>query len=342
MRISVIMGGPSAEHEVSLASGREICANLDREKYQIAAVVVSRSKEFYFCDATQVAPSLDELASPGQCAKFLGPLAASQSRQLWEQTDVALLGLHGEFGEDGLIQGYLDTVGVCYTGSDIFASAVGMNKIASKILLESARLTTPPSLLYGPLHPSATPDTIIEKLGLPCFVKCPQSGSSRLMGMADDREKLEQLCSSLLQNCSDLLVEKAVSGDEYSCPVLEYPDGSLKTLPPVLIKPAASSFFDYTAKYTEGASEEIVPAPCSRKLTEQLQEAAKIAHTTLGCSGLSRTDMIVENDTLYVLEINTLPGLTPASLAPKSFAAQGGTYSQLLDILIDTARKKIK
>jgi D-alanine-D-alanine ligase len=122
--------------------------------------------------------------------------------------------------------------------------------------------------------------------------------------------------------------------------VLEYPDGTLRALPPVYIQPVSASFFDYSAKYDDGGSREIVPAPCPEELQERLRHAALCAHSTLRCSGLTRTDMILSAGTLYVLEINTLPGLTPASLAPKSFAAAGGTYPELLDILIQTALKR--
>ena len=133
------------------------------------------------------------------------------------------------------------------------------------------------------------------------------------------------------------MIETGISGEEYSCAVLEYPDGKLRTMPPILIRPVSSSFFDYTAKYTPEACEEIVPAPCSSQLKEQIQKSALLAHKALQCSGLTRTDMIYDGTTLSVLEINTLPGLTPASLVPKAFAAMDGTYSQLLDIIIQTA-----
>ena len=248
--------------------------------------------------------------------------------------------MHGEFGEDGVMQGFLDTIGIPYTGSGILASAAGMNKIVSKKLYESEGLTTPPSSLFGKYHSSVTIETLIEKHAFPCFVKCPQSGSSRLLARVQNREELEQCLKEFSQHANELLIESAVSGEEYSCPVLEFPDGSLTALSPILIKPVSASFFDYTAKYATGGSEEIVPAPCSEELTRRIQTAAVKAHTILNCSGLSRTDMIVANDILYILETNTLPGLTPASLAPKAFAVTGKSYADLLDILIETALAK--
>ena len=157
------------------------------------------------------------------------------------------------------------------------------------------------------------------------------------MDRADSKESLEKTIKELSKNSNEFIIETNISGDEYSCPVLEYPDGSLRPLPPILIRPVESAYFDYTAKYTAGACEEIAPAPCSEDLTKRLQEVSLKVHRTLKCQGLSRTDMIVKDDVIYVLETNTLPGLTSASLVPKSFVAAGGSYTELLDIIIETA-----
>jgi len=135
-------------------------------------------------------------------------------------------------------------------------------------------------------------------------------------------------------------VETSVSGPEFSCGVIDLPDGSIRALPPIEIRHANYDFFDYTAKYTTGASEELVPAPRPEELLRKIEDAALRAHKILGCRSVSRTDMIYNDSKLYVLETNTLPGMTSASLLPKAFQAQGGTYSELLDILISSALKK--
>jgi D-alanine-D-alanine ligase len=238
-----------------------------------------------------------------------------------------------------VIQGFLETIGVPYTGSGVFASAAGMDKIASKLIFEQNGLDTPPYTIWGVNHPEVTVDEIVKKHSFPCFVKCPQSGSSRLMGRADNRAALEALLEEYRASADDILIETTVRGDEYSCPILEKPDGSIQPLPPILIRPLKSAFFDFEAKYTSGASEEIVPAPCSEELTRRLQQAALVAHRSLGCRGITRTDIIVQDGRLYVLEINTLPGMTSASLVPKAFAAVKGSYAGLLDILIQTAQR---
>jgi D-alanine-D-alanine ligase len=336
-RITVIMGGPSAEHEVSILTGREVLLNLNRDRYSVTAVVITRDRRFFYCDATQNVPDLRHLAAPDVSDIFNGSCDAAHSQPIWDITDIAFIAMHGEFGEDGTIQGFLETVGIPYTGSGVLASAAGMDKIASKRIFESTGIVTPPSSVYCPACPELTAEAIAAKHGFPCFVKCPQSGSSRLMGRAADIDALKKLLKELSGYSKSILVETSVKGEEFSCPVLERPDGSVSALPPIFIKPVSSDFFDYEAKYSRGASEEIVPAPCTEEIANRIKDMAVRAHLALGCRGLTRTDMILSNGNLYVLEINTLPGLTPASLAPKSFAASGGSYPELLDIIILTA-----
>jgi D-alanine-D-alanine ligase len=328
------MGGPSAEHEVSLRTGREILTHLDREKYRPRIVIISNDIMFFYSDNDISELSENDCAMPHNSAFFTGPLYPAQSQEIWDGFSMAFLALHGEFGEDGRFQGFLETIGMPYSGSGVFASAVGMEKIASKQLFEQHGLVTPPYSVYYPTGSTDSIATLAQKHGFPCYVKCPQSGSSRLMGRAESQKDLEILVHEFSRNSRTILIESNIAGDEYSCPVLSYPDGRCEALLPILIKPLRSSFFDYEAKYSSGHSEEIVPAPCSNELTRRLQDTALTAHTALQCRGLSRTDMIAAGDTIFVLEINTLPGLTSASLAPKSFAASGGTYTQLLDIII--------
>lgn len=341
-RVNVIMGGPSAEHDVSLATGNEMLVQLDRQRYAVRAVVVSRKREFYYRDlASDQTPSKSELENPGS-GQFTGPLAPAASAPIWEECDVALLAVHGSFGEDGVLQGFLDTLGVPYTGSGVCASAVGMEKITSKQILEQNGLTTPPYSVYLADGSGPSAEEIAKRHGFPCFVKCPHSGSSKLVGQARDLTALRTLLTDFATKSLRVLVESRISGEEYSCPVLQQPDGTIRALPPIFIKPVNTDYFDYEAKYTKGASEEIVPAPCSPELTSIIQEAALRAHRALGCAGVSRTDMIWDGSDLHVLEINTLPGFTAASLVPKAFAATGGTFPELLDLLIRAARKDSK
>jgi D-alanine-D-alanine ligase len=295
--------------------------------------------EFYFCDPGIAPLSLPDLTDPRSSGRFTGPFSAGAAGPLWEGCDAAFLALHGTFGEDGVIQGYLDTIGIPYTGSGVFGSAIAMDKIASKFMYIGAGLSVPPYSVYGKAYPETTIDALVRRHGFPSFVKCPQSGSSRLLGKADNRDSLERLIEELSPHAGRLLVESSIDGPEFSCAILER-DGALTALPPIEIRPVHADFFDYAAKYSTGGSEEIVPAPRPAALLHRIQQAALAAHVALDCSDVSRTDMIFAGDTLYVLETNTLPGLTPHSLLPKAFAAMGGTYGELLDILIQTTLGK--
>ena len=160
------------------------------------------------------------------------------------------------------------------------------------------------------------------------------------MGKADNEDSLRSLLKEYDCESDEILIETTIKGVEFSCGVIEKADGTAIALPPIEIRPVRASFFDYDAKYTDGASQEIVPAPYPEPLLKRIENVALTAHRILNCSGVSRTDMIYQNDTLYVLETNTLPGLTPNSLLPKAFKAAGGSYSGLLDNLIESAMRK--
>jgi D-alanine-D-alanine ligase len=342
IRVHVLIGGPSVEHEVSLSSGLQVLRRLDKKRYQPAAVVITHGMKLFFSDRDINALTPEDCAEPSSLNAFEGPFSPAASGRIWNSCDVAFLALHGTFGEDGVVQGYLDTLGVSYTGSGVFASAVAMEKIASKFLFFSNGLAVPPWSIFGKAFPEVTLDYLEKKHGFPCFIKCPQSGSSRLMGRAANRSDLAKLVRELEPHASRLLIETAIHGIEFSCGVIENESGEPYALPPVEIRPAHGPYFDYSAKYTAGESEELVPAPRSVELLDRIKAVALHAHAILNCRGVSRTDMIYADDTLFVLETNTLPGLTPNSLLPKAFIAAGGTYEGLLDTLIRAAMRQKK
>ena len=348
MQIAIVMGGPSAEYEISLLSGREVLCNIDKSRYIVRAIVITKDKRYYIQDIqADLVPSLEsieslgKLAAPFRSPDFNGPFSAADVHEIWSSYKTAFLALHGDFGEDGKIQGMLDMLGIAYNGSGVLASALAMHKIKSKYVFLQSGLATPVFSVFGGNNPETSIDIIVARHGFPCFVKCPQSGSSRLMGRAHDQASLEGLLEEYSAVTDEILIETAIKGIEFTCPVLERPDGSIQALPPIEIRPKTSDFFDYTAKYTSGASEEIVPAPRPADTIAEIQKRALVAHKALGCRGVSRTDMIQYNDEFFVLEVNTLPGLTANSLLPKSFQAIGGSYSELIDILIKTGQKRV-
>jgi D-alanine-D-alanine ligase len=340
LTVNVVIGGPSAEHEISLKTGREILLHIDKSKYNLRAVVITPTRQLFYSTITDIVPSVAELSAPASSKQFHGPMHPAGSFELWYDCDMALIAMHGSFGEDGVFQGFLETLGVPYTGSGVCASAVGMNKIITKHLFKQCGIDTPPFSVYGKHFPGVTAEGIAAEHGFPCFVKCPQSGSSRMMGKADDMAALEEMLARFSAESDEILIESAIIGSEYTCGVIENLDGSLQALPPVLIRPHSGQYFDFEAKYKPGASDEIVPAPCSAALTKRIQDVALRAHIAVGCGAISRTDIILRDNRLFALEINTLPGLTSNSLMPKAFAAIGGSYAQLLDLIIESALRK--
>jgi D-alanine-D-alanine ligase len=340
IRVNVVMGGPSAEHEISLLSGREVLKNINRRRYSPTAVVITIDQEFYCCDASKRIPTEDELVSVATSKRFKGPFKPYASEAVWKNCDVAFLAVHGSFGEDGILQGYLDTLMVPYTGSGVFASALAMNKIATKFVLEQNGIKTPPFHIAGKRHPEVTWKFLADRFSYPMYVKCPQSGSSRLMTRVDCGAGLGTKIEEFQKYSPEILVEKGIKGPEFTCPVLEMPDGTVQALPPIEIRPLKGNYFSFKAKYEDGGSEEIVPIHRSKKFIGQIQELALRCHNLLLCRGVSRTDMILgEDGVLYVLELNSLPGLTANSLLPKSFKAAGGSYKELIDVMIQVALK---
>jgi D-alanine-D-alanine ligase len=339
IKVNVLMGGPSAEYEISLRSGKEVLHHLDKNKYEVRAVVIDKSGHFFFSDIGGGIPDVNALSSP-ESSGFSGPYSPMQSGPVWDGCDVAFLALHGSFGEDGVIQGFLETVQIPYTGSGVFASAAAMNKVASKYLYIQNGISVPPYSVCGKKHPLVSIEDVCKKHGFPCFVKCPQSGSSKLLGRALDENGLRGFIEVFDEAADEILIESEIKGIEFSCGVLEDENGKPYGLPPIEIRTINNGYFDYTAKYTDGMSQEIVPAPRPVEILDRVKETAIAAHNILDCSGVSRTDMIYKDDTLFVLETNTLPGLTSNSLLPKAFKANGGTYSGLLDNLIESAMRK--
>jgi D-alanine-D-alanine ligase len=336
-KIVVVMGGPSAEHEISLKTGFQVVSNLDKNKYWVCALVISKDKEFWFAqDTTQI--TQEDINNAQTSPFFKGGYKPCNSMLIWENVSGAFLALHGEFGEDGVFQGYLDTIGVKYTGCGVLSSAVGMHKILAKKIFDASGISTPPYSIFNTDGSENEIKEILAKHQFPLFVKAPQSGSSKLMARVENEQDLRRSLKELNASCNSILVESNIKGDEFSCPVIEI-NGKLRALSPIYIKPKNNAgFFDYNAKYL-GESEEICPPPHDKETIELIQKTAVAVHKVLECRGYSRTDIIVSGNTAYVLEINTLPGMTSSSLIPKAFAAEGGSFSELLDIIVSNMLK---
>jgi D-alanine-D-alanine ligase len=252
--------------------------------------------------------------------------------------DVVFLALHGRYGEDGTIQGMLELLGIPYTGSGVLASALAMSKVMSKKLFRLEGIPTPDSWV---LSDAGEAEDLLsrhaagrERLPLPLVVKPNEQGSTIGITVVRDDIELAPAIRTAFHYDSCVLLERFVAGTEITAAVLG--NRELEVLPLVEIVPEGG-FYDYERKYTAGATDEIVPARIRPEETERARELAIRAHRALGCRGMSRVDMIVAEDGIWVLEVNTIPGMTPTSLLPRAAAAAGLTFTQLLDRLIALA-----
>lgn len=306
MRVALIAGGKSSEREVSLKSGEQVFQSLNQAKYDIRRYDPRNDLERLVREAGEL--------------------------------DVALIIMHGRGGEDGSIQGLLDLLEIPYQGSGVLASALAMNKELSKIMYLQAGLKVPHALVFTQKE-APTAEQIKEKLGLPVVIKPVHEGSSIGITIAKNLQELEEGLAAAFKYDYRVLVEEFIEGPEVTGGVLG--NVELQALPLVEIVPATTyPFFTYEAKYQAGATTEICPARLDPELTDAAQRCALIAHQALGCRGYSRTDMKIKDGEIYVLETNTIPGMTATSLFPQGAKAAGIEFPALLDKLIELALEK--
>ncbi|SMC03524.1 D-alanine-D-alanine ligase [Sulfobacillus thermosulfidooxidans DSM 9293] len=332
--VMVLMGGPSAEYSVSMSSGRMVfnaLASLD--DFCVDAIVIHENGDW---EKTRTIP--EDAMHPSALVHSAPPRQATlRGIQLLEDADVVFIALHGAFGEDGTIQAVLDTLHIPYTGSGPLASALAMNKHRAKELFQFHRLPTAPEFYIPPTKAESIERLIPQietRLGYPLVVKPNEGGSSVGIHMTDNRDALRQALEEHADVGVPLLVEKKLVGRELTCAVLEDYDGSVTALPLIEIVPHAGNFFDFTSKYADGGSDEICPAQIDHKSARRIQDLAVRAHQILGCRGFSRSDFILTTEGPILLEVNTIPGMTPNSLLPKAAKAYGLEFPQLMRRLI--------
>lgn len=301
LNIALLSGGVSSEREISLSSGDQVLEALDKKKYNV----------------TRYDPKTD-------------------LRRLVENAatiDAAVIILHGPYGEDGTIQGLLDLLDIPYQGSGVLGSSVAMNKLASKQIYERAGIPSPRYLVAGRDDP-VNSDQWIERLGLPLVIKPVEGGSSVGISIVKTVGEVAEAVRVALEHDSTILIEQYIDGIELTGGVIG--NQNLEAFPIIEIIPNEKhEYFDYTAKYTAGVSREICPARIDDALTRKAQKYSKMAHKALFCRGYSRTDMILKGDDIYVLETNTIPGMTATSLLPQAAAAAGTSFTRLMDQLIE-------
>ena len=304
--IGVIAGGDSPEREVSLISGRAVQKALQSLHYNARLIEIA---------------SLDDLVP--------------QLRNI----ELAFNCLHGGSGEDGTAQLLLEVMQIPYPGSGPQASALCMDKLQSKAALQASRVSVPRAIPYLQEETDSFARTVIETFGLPVVLKPQNLGSSIGIHILDTEEDLGAALLRRISEGQPFFAEEYITGRELTVGILS-DKGEARALPVVEMRPR-ERFFDYKAKYTEGVTEFLVPAPLEERSTLQAQEISLSAHHILGCSGFSRVDLRLREDgTLFVLEVNTLPGMTPMSDLPRAAAAEGISFPDLVEMMLKTAFKE--
>ena len=348
-QIWVLGGGPSTEHEVSLSSARVVTQHIATPQLTARPVVIGRDGRWHVSERVAEGSPEDpawldtffqKSATPPAGSATLDP-GSALTRMINDCIDCAFIALHGQFGEDGCIQGFLQAGGIPFTGSGVLASALAFHKGLTIAAFLRAGLRTARSMR---VCSSEEADTVARQLNFPLFVKPNQGGSSVGVRMVADHTQLREAVAHTLAVDKEALVEEQIVGTEVSAGVLDVvgEDGRMKTipLPPTEIRPSNSPYFDYDAKYLPGRSLEITPAELPPALLTRIQSDAVAAHRVLGCAGMSRTDMMIpegEDPIPVLLETNTIPGMTPTSLLPQQAAAAGIPFSQMLHGLVEHA-----
>jgi D-alanine--D-alanine ligase len=305
-KIAVVMGGPGAEREVSLNTGKAVLTALEDAGYDCLSIDLNP------------AAFVDELRD--------------------KKIDIVFNALHGQYGEDGLMQGLLEFLSVPYTGSGVFASAAAMDKAVSKHLFLAANIPTPASRLYHKNQFKNVSDMageIINNFGMPVVVKPNAQGSSIGVSIVNDATGLEDALYEVFKYSLQVLVEEFIDGKELTVAILG--SKSPEVLPVIEIVPNSGKY-DYHSKYTKGATNYLVPAPIDDTATEKTQKAALDAYNLLGCRGVGRVDIMLDKSgSPYVLEVNTMPGMTATSLVPKAAAAAGISFQELCERILLSA-----
>ena len=330
IKLGIIYGGISTEHDVSKMSAKSVVENLNKEKYEIHELYISKYGKWY-----QIVNGEKE-----EIYNLVWTL---------KELDVIFPVLHGLGGEDGTIQGLLEMLQVPYVGCGVLASSVGMDKVYSKIIFEKAGIPQMPYIYIKKKkdgyviiqnnfeEEEFNIEKIAEKLKFPMFVKPSNSGSSVGVKKATNKEELKMAIENAGQYDSKILVEQGVNARELECAILDEKEIKVSTVGEIL---SAEEFYSFDAKYNIPESKTIIPADISKEQIEQIQNLAIKAFKAIDGKGLSRVDFFVEKETnkIYINEINTMPGFTKISMYPKLFEAVGITYTELLYKLIKNTK----
>lgn len=356
IRVVVLFGGQSSEHEVSRVSAKSVLENMDESRYDIRMIGITKDGEWLPYDGDirhiptgeweriarekLISQPARPAAGAATCLDLISP-RGDDGRP--EPVDVVFPVLHGPNGEDGSVQGLLQLAGVPYVGCDILSSAVCMDKEFTKLVLNSAGIPTARYIRVFRDETDGSIESIIDEInkgiGWPCFVKPANAGSSVGVTKVKKPEDLPEALRLAAKYDNKILIEEFIDGRELECAVL----GNRQPMASVVGEIIPSNeFYDYNAKYIDGKSETIIPADIERETAEKIRDYAVRAFRAVGCSGLSRVDFFLQRKTGRVIlnEINTMPGFTEISMYSKLWEASGIPYPRLIDRLIELAFEK--
>jgi D-alanine-D-alanine ligase len=356
IRVAVIFGGRSGEHEVSLLSAEGIIKAIDKEKYEVLPVGITKEGRWIASGDPMRALRSGMIDGQSRPAALLGDPSqrallcleeqekALQATRLAE-VEVVFPVLHGPYGEDGTVQGLLELAELPYVGAGVLGSALGIDKVVQKRVLRAHGLPVPDFSLVlrkeWEQRPNAVIDRILETLGCPCFVKPANLGSSVGIAKVHGPEALPGALNEAARYDRRLIVEQAIDAREIEVSVLGN-DDPIASVPGEIIP--CNEFYDYEAKYISGDSELLIPAPISGELARHIQEMAVRAFKAIDCAGMARADFFLERGAgkIYINELNTIPGFTPISMYPKLWEASGVSYTELIDRLIELALERYR
>lgn len=355
LRVGLIFGGRSGEHEVSLLSAQGVMNAIDKTKYQVVPIGITKEGRWLASGDPLKALSSGVIAESNPALLLAEPsdrglmrledleteraLSAVQVSQL----DVIFPILHGPYGEDGTVQGLLELAGIAYVGAGVAASAVGMDKVLFKGIMEARGLPVVPYVVILRKTWEREPDEVLARveasLGYDCFVKPANLGSSVGISKAHDRAELRAALDDAARYDRKLLVEVAVDAREIEVSVLGN-DEPIASVPGEVVP--SNEFYDYAAKYLDGESDLLIPAPIPNQTAEMIAQVAVEAYRAIDCAGMARIDFLLDRKTgrVYLNEVNTLPGFTPISMYPKLWEASGISYPELIDRLIQLALER--
>jgi D-alanine-D-alanine ligase len=367
IRVAVVFGGRSAEHAVSCASAGLVLGAIDKQRYEVVPIGIARDGRWVLTsgDPARLAigsgelPSVDAVATPGvsvtpRTGQGAGALVISGPAEVpadLGDVDLVLPLLHGNYGEDGTIQGLLEMTGIRYAGAGVLASAAGMDKEYMKVLFAARDLPIGRYVVvrerdWGSSAPEAERKRVLDEvaeLGWPVFVKPARGGSSIGTSRVTQAGDLEAAIEEARKYDRKVLVEAAIEGVEVECAVLEGADGGPPeaSVPGQVVVDSHSAFYDFEAKYLDAETDMIIPAPIPAHATERIRQLACAAFDAISCEGLARVDFFyTPAGEVLVNEINTMPGMTPASGFPKMWAASGLPLPALVERIIQTALAK--